>query len=149
MLQESRAIESLSPAEGRLKSLLEFVPGADFDTARSQTSDIEEGLLLGGTKYTDRSEIVLGQTYLLRIVAYKNGNNLQRRLVRASTITKDDPVYGFERLQTDHRMDVTLAFRIIRKDENGVLTLIWRELARKKPPVITFGENEGMSDFNF
>ena len=141
-------IESLSPTERHLKPLLEFVPGADFDTARSQTSDIEEGLLLGGTKYTDRSEIVLGQTYLLRIVAYKNSNNLQRRLTRAS-ITKDDPIYGFERLQTDHRMDLTLAFRIIRKDENGVLTLIWRELARKKPPVITFGENEGMSDFNF
>src|SRR5688500_8215999 len=36
-------IESLTPADGHLKPLLDFVPGADFDTARSQTSDIAEG----------------------------------------------------------------------------------------------------------
>lgn len=141
-------IESLTSGDDRLKPLSEFVPGPDFEAARSQSSDIDEGLSLGPTKFTNHSDIALGRTYLLRIIAYKNGNNLQRRTARVP-LAKDDPTNGFERLVSDHRLDLTVAFRIIRKDEHGILTLIWREIARKKPPVITFAENEGMADFNF
>lgn len=140
-------LEELVDGDKYVRPLSEFVPSTDFDGARSQSGDIEEGLLLGGTKYANQAEILLESTYLLRIIAYKNGNNLQRRLAR-STAAIDDPVHGFEKLLTDHRLDLIVAFRVIRKDEHGNLTLIWRELARRKPPVITFPEDQRMADFN-
>lgn len=140
-------IASLGPGDKYVKALSAFVPSMDFDGARSQSADIEADLLLDGTKYSNQAEIVLDTTYLLRIVAYKNGNNLQRRLSRPS-LSPNDPVLNFEKLQSDNRLDLTVAFRIIRKDEQGNLTIIWREIDRKKPPVITFGENVEMADFN-
>lgn len=141
------AIESLVPGDKFLKPLSEFVPSSDFDGARSQSADLEEGLILGGQRYADRAEVSLDSTYLLRIVTYKNGNNLQRRLAR-STASLDDPVLSFEKLLTDNRLDLIVAFRIVRKDEYGNLTLIWRELGRKKPPTITFTDEQTMADFN-
>ena len=141
------AIEHLAFGDKYLKPLIAVVPSADFDEARSFSSDIEEGIVLDGVKFTDRAEIALNSTYLLRTIAYKNGNNLQRRLDRA-TIATDDPVRGFEKLLTDHRLDLIVAFRIIRKDEHGNLTIIWREILRKKPPVITFPDDQAMADFN-
>ena len=104
-------------------------------------------LVLDGTKYSNQADIVLDSTYLLRIIAYKNDNNLQRRLSKLPA-SPNDPVHVFEKLQNDNRLDLTIAFRIIRKDEHGNLTIIWRELDRKKPPVITFAENVEMADFN-
>ncbi|NOT49126.1 MAG: hypothetical protein HOP17_15455 [Acidobacteria bacterium] len=140
-------VESLLTGDKYLKPLAGIAPSVDFEEARSLSSDIEDGLLLESIKYSDRAEILLNTTYLLRTIAYRNGNNLQRRLDRASPAA-DDPVRGFEKLQTDHRMDLIVAFRIIRKDEYGNLTIVWREISRKKAPVITFPEDQGMADFN-
>ena len=140
-------IESLRLDDKHLKGLSAFVPSPDFEGARSQSADIEAELVLDGTKYSNQADIVLDSTYLLRIVAYKNDNNLQRRLNKVPA-SPSDPVQVFEKLQNDNRLDLTIAFRIIRKDEHGNLTIIWRELDRKKPPVITFGENVEMADFN-
>ena len=140
-------MESLAPGDKFVKPLSDFVPSVDFDEARSQVDDIQNGLPLSGTTYSDNAEIRTDSTYLLRIVAYKNGNNLQRRLARAP-MTVDDPVRGFEKLLTDNRLDMIITFRIIRRDEHDNLTVLWREISRKKPPVITFPEDHGMADIN-
>ena len=116
-------MESLPPADKFVKPLSDFVPSADYDEARSQGDDIENGLALSGTTYTDNAEIRTDSTYLLRIVAYKNGNNLQRRLANAA-ISVNDPLRGFETLLTDNRLDLIIAFRIIRRDEHNNLTLL-------------------------
>ncbi len=140
-------IDSLVPGSTQLSALSEFVPETTYDGARSQSSDIENEIVLGGVKFSNNADLVLDSTYLLRIIAYKSGNNLQRRLAREG-LSPNDPVWNFAKLQTDHRLDLTVAFRIIRKDADGNVTVIWKELSRKKPPVITFAENEGMADFN-
>jgi hypothetical protein len=141
------SLDSLLPGSKHLKPLADFVPETTYDRARSQSSDIENEMSLDGIKYSHSTDLALDSTYLLRIIAYKNGNNLQRRLTR-ERLSPNDPVWSFARLQTDHRLDLIVAFRIIRKDTDGNLTLIWKEIRRKKPPVITFAENEGMADFN-
>ena len=141
-------METLSPADKFIKPLSDFVPSARYNEARSQSNDIENGLALSGTTYTDNAEIRTDSTYLLRIVAYKNGNNLQRRLAKAAISGNDDPVRGFETLLTDNRVDLIVVFRIVRRDPHNNLTLLWREISRKKPPVITFPENHGMADIN-
>ena len=138
---------SLTPGDKYVNALMNFVPSTDYDEARAQVDDIENGLLLEGTNYTDNAEIRRDSTYLLRIIAYRNGNNLQRRLAKAA-MTLDDPVRGFETLLTDNRLDLVVAFRVIRRDEHDNLTIIWREISRKKPPVITFPEDHGMADIN-
>ena len=141
------SIESLAPGDKFIKPLSDFVPGTDYDQARSQSDDIENGLALSGTTFTDNAEIRTDSTYLLRIVAYKNGNNLQRRLAKAA-IALDDPIRNFEILLTDNRLDLIIAFRVIRRDDHNNLTILWREISRKKPPVITFPEDHGLADIN-
>ena len=138
---------SLAPGDKYVKALMDFVPSTNYDEARAQVDDIENGLMLDGTDYTDNAEIRINSTYLLRIVAYKNGNNLQRRLAKAP-MTVDDPIRGFETLSTDNRLDMIVAFRVIRRDEHNNLTILWREISRRKPPVITFPEEHGMADIN-
>lgn len=140
-------IDSLAPGSSLLKPLADFVPETTYDGARAQSSDIENEINLGGVKYSDRTDLVLNSTFLLRIIAYKNGNHLQRRLSREG-LSPNDPVWSFSKLLNDNRLDLTVAFRIIRKDADGNLTLIWKEINRKKPPVITFAETDGMADFN-
>ncbi|MEO7673117.1 MAG: hypothetical protein ABIU09_03445 [Pyrinomonadaceae bacterium] len=141
------SIDSLAPISRQLKPLADFVPETTYEGARAQSSDIENEMNLDGVKYSDHADLVVDSTYLLRIIAYKNGNNLQRRLSREG-LSPNDPVWNFEKLQTDHRLDLIVAFRVIRKDSSGNITIIWKEISRKKPPVITFAENEGMADFN-
>ena len=138
---------SLVPGDQFVKPLSDFIPSTDYSEARSQSDDIENGLALGGRSYTDNAEIRIDTTYLLRIIAYKNGNNLQRRLSKAA-MTVDDPVRGFETLLTDNRVDMVVAFRVIRRDEHDNLTVLWREVSRKKAPVITFPDEHGMADIN-
>lgn len=140
-------IESLVYGDKFIKPVADVPASVDYDAARALSSDIEDGIVLDGRRFSDRVVANLDTTYLLRTIAYKNGNNLQRRLDRAG-LAADDPIRGFEKLQTDHRLDLIVAFRIIRKDEHGNLTLIWREISRKKPPVITFADDQGMADFN-
>jgi len=141
------AIESLLIDDKYLKPLGAFTPSTDFDGAREQSADIEGELILDSVKYSDRAVVSVNTTYLLRTIAYKNGNNLQRRLEKVTTAV-DDPLRGFEKIQSDNRLDLIIAFRIISKDEHGNLTIIWKEMSRKKPPVITFPEDQGMADFN-
>ena len=82
----------------------------------------------------------------MRIVAYRNGNNLIKRL-SPDGINRNSPVFKFLQVQQDNRVDLLIAFRVIRQDLNGNLTILWKELNRKRSPEINFKGGEELSDF--
>jgi hypothetical protein len=77
-------------------------------------------------QYKKTAPVVENATYALRVIAYK-GNIL--RTYRG---------FVFDMLAGDKRIDLTLAFRVVRKDDDGGVTIIWRELARRESPRIKF-----------
>lgn len=65
-------------------------------------------------------------TYALRAVAFR-GNLYQ--MFRG---------FRYDLLDGDNRIDITVAFRIIRKNDDGSLTLLWKELNRRDSPKFKF-----------
>jgi hypothetical protein len=45
---------------------------------------------------------------------------------------------SYNLLDGDKRVDVTLAFRVIRIGEDGSVTILWKELQRKEAPKLKY-----------
>jgi len=135
----------LEASASQLRFLTSFEPASEIPGARQQFATIMKGIDADGVKYSKGSQPELGATYAMRIVAYRNGNNLERRMAREG-VGPDHPVMMFKKLEEDNRVDLLVAFRIVRREEDGNLTIVWKELERKKSPVLRFAQDEEMTD---
>lgn len=133
-------------ASEKIQFLNSFVPAKDFAGAREQRAEILKGVVANGITFSNAVLPKLDMTYVMRIVAYRNGNNLVRRLPPEG-LSSDSPVVNFQIVQADNRYDLVVAFRVIRRETDGNVTIVWKELSRKKSPVITFEREEALSDF--
>src|SRR4029079_14604383 len=96
---------------------------------KTQYDQIFYGIESDGYKYSKEVNTKVGEVYLLRVVAYR----LQRKfLEQISDEEVNSENLKFVILNQAKREDITIAFRIIRADVNGNLTIIWKELERKK-----------------
>lgn len=129
-----------------LQFLRDFVPAEDFAAAKAQYDSIHKGMESAGKRYSNTAVPKLNTTYGIRVVAYRNGNNLLRRMDTEGT-TFDSAVKNFETVQADNRFDLLVAFRIIRSEADGNLTIVWKELDRKRSPSIDFAREDKLSDF--
>jgi hypothetical protein len=134
-----------------MKYLNDFVPGAGFDEAKKQYAELYKGKVLDGYAYANRLVAMRDMTYALRIIAYENGNNVTKRINRYALqgieLPRDSMEMMFLALKDDNRTDLTVAFRIIRKDADGSITLVWKKLVEKTPPEIVFPDDAPMMDF--
>lgn len=133
-----------SSARG-LAFLTGFEPSEDLLGARRQYAEIHKGIESGGKAYSNIATPKVNVTYAIRIVPYRNDNNLLRR-TETEGITPDSAVNSFQTVQADNRFDLLVAFRIVRREADGNLTVVWKELDRRKSPLITFAKNEKLSD---
>jgi len=138
-------IEETANAE-QVAFLRKFEPASDFAGARRQHAELIKGIRSNGVTYSNRVLPKLDTTYAVRIIAYRNDNNLRRRLP-VEGLTPDNPVISFQTVQADNRFDLLVVFRIIRREADGNITILWKELSRQKSPVITFGRDERLTDF--
>lgn len=134
-------LENVSPASGGMKFFLEFKPETRLEDAKKQFAQIEKGIETGGYKYANNIKADEDTTYAMRVVAYRNKIN-NRGL--SNETTADDLRYFY--LNSDKRTDLTIAFRIIRRDADGSITILWKELNRQDAPKIVFTKNEKLSD---
>lgn len=101
----------VDPGRVEVKYLAAFVPAESLAGAQKQTSLINRGIWNDGHFYSGSVEIKENQTYVLRSIAYR--------------------IKGYI---ADKRRDIIVAFQVVRQDEDGNVTLVWKELQNKESP---------------
>ena len=142
-----KSLLNFDRSAAEIKFLQDFIPATNFADARAQYENIHKGIVSGGKTYLNTVVPKLDTTYAIRIIAYRNGNNLLKRMQKGEPIIPDSPVANFQTVQSDNRFDLLVAFRIIRRESDGNLTILWKELERRKSPVLTFERGQALSDF--
>lgn len=117
-------LEEVGNTTKGLKWLFDFRPEPDFERGRALDRQLTEGIREDGFLYRRGLYIVENTTFVLRSIAYAGK---YPRAVQGIT---------YNELEYDRRRDVTVAFRIVDRDANGDVTIVWRELQDKESPEI-------------
>lgn len=121
------ALENVSLASSGLRFLTEFKPANRSEEALKQAKELIKGIKSDDYLYRRSQPALENTTYALRVTAYR-GSFIQT--FRGITL---------DMLAGDERVDITIAFRVLRKDEEtGNFTLLWKELLRKDAPKVIF-----------
>lgn len=136
-------IEDVSLGHAAMNFLNSFHPATRLQDATDDAHRFDKGIESGNYRYSDNIVPAENTTYILRTIAYRLNNPL-RPLGKDSTMSE----IMFLSLTADKRDDVTVAFRVIRRDELGGLTIVWKELARQDASKIKIGKNESLADFH-
>lgn len=94
--------------------------------AAKQSFEILRGINFDGYHYKKILPAVENNTYALRVVAYRG------------SLYRSYRGFLFDLLAGDKRIDITVAFRVVRKEPDGSLTLLWKELSRKESPKLKY-----------
>ncbi len=119
-------LETVSSSSNGLKFLNEFQPAAESKAALTQVEQMIKGIRADNFIYRKSLPAIVNATYALRVTAYR-GNFLKSYRGQLFNI-----------LAGDKRIDATIAFRILGKNDDGSLTLLWKELSRKDAPKVLF-----------
>ena len=117
------------------KFLVNFKPAEKTSDIKVQYDELDRGIESEGFKYSHSAKAEVGGVYLMRVIAYRAQKKSLNKILKNSPLESKS---NFEMLEKDERKDITIAFRIIREEINGNLTIIWKELERKESPEVTF-----------
>lgn len=120
------ALESLSPESEELRFLRNYAPHSSGVEVQRQFLEVARGIKIGEYDHRKAFPVNENTTFALRVIAYR-GN-----------IFRTFRGYRYNLLSGDKRIDLTVAFRVIRKDSDGGVTILWKELERKDSPRIIF-----------
>jgi hypothetical protein len=109
-----------------LSYLVNFQPETDYEKAGVIDRQLSEGVFSDGFQYRRGFYAVENTTYVLRSIAY---DGKYFRAVEG---------VAYNEFAFDKRRDVTVAFRIVRKDSDGSVTILWKEILRKNSPKIKY-----------
>jgi hypothetical protein len=117
-------LESISLQSAGLKYLIEFQPATGFKSANTLNESLGNGVRVDGFLYTRSLSAVENNTYALRSIAYRG---------RVMTAVKGVP---YNELDFDRRRDIVVVFRVVQKDADGSITILWSQIADKESPKI-------------
>jgi hypothetical protein len=100
-----------------IKYIVNFKPAVEMPGAQRQTSEIKLGIADSNYLYSGSADVKENQAYVLRSIAYR-----------------------ISRETGDRRRDVIIAFQVVRRDDEGNVTLIWKELQDKEAPKLAQGK---------
>ncbi len=115
-------LEKVTLETGGLKYLTEFAPETDYKKSKEIDRQLSKGVKSGGFLYRRGLYIVEDTTFVLRSIAYDG-----KYMRSASGVT-------YNELDFDKRNDVIVAFRIVEKDTDGNVTILWKVLQQKDAP---------------
>lgn len=120
-------LENVTPNSAGMKFLTEFKPEETAERALEQTFQLIKGVEADGYLYRKSLPARENVTYALRAIAYRG------------KIIQTMRGFPFNMLEGDDRVDVTIVFRLLKKDRaTGVYTLLWKQIARRDAPKIIF-----------
>ena len=115
-------LETVTLQTNGLKFLTEFQPTGDFEEAKAIDQQLIKGISKDGFLYSRKLDCTENTTYVLRSIAYDG------------KIMRSVKGIAYNELDFDKRKDVTIVFRVVRRDYEGNLTILWKELLRKNAP---------------
>ena len=133
---------SISAADEGIKFLIEFKPETRFEDIRKQFIQIEKGIVSNNYFYAKNVKVRENTTYAARFIAYKRQNDL-RSLFRNGESHIENTYFS---LNIDKRTDLTMTFRVVRKDVDGNITILWKELNHQSSPKLVFRKDVKLSD---
>lgn len=135
-------LETVLPSSGGVKFLLDFKPGSQSEEAKKQYAEFNKGIETGGYRYANSLKADENKTYALRVIAYRSKVDQSEAWEQPTA----DKFRFYANALDGKRIDLTVAFRIIRKDEDGNITILWKEINRGESPKFDFGKIEKSSD---
>ena len=135
-------IEKVTLGLAELKYLVGFKPDVLVASAKQTAHSLDAGVDSDGFHYSSSVIPSANTTYAVRNIAYRFAGSLAP-ISPDSTFTE----IKFKSLEMDSRDDVIVAFRIVRKDVDSGLTIVWKELSRREAPKLKFGKGELLADF--
>jgi len=115
-------IDSVGLNSEGLSYVTNFQPFTDIRAVTRQNNEFVDGINLDGRLYKKFLPAVVNNTYILRSIAFK-GKVPQKHFE-----------IKYNELDRDKRQDVIVAFRVIRSDINGSVTIVWKTLQVKPAP---------------
>jgi len=115
-------IDSVGLDSKALSYVTNFQPSTDGPSVTKQNNDFVDGIKSDGQLYKKFLPAVVNHTYLLRSIAFKGKVSQQHFEIK------------YNELDFDKRKDIIVAFRVIRSDINGSMTIIWKTLLTKPAP---------------
>ncbi|HEV7699371.1 MAG TPA: hypothetical protein VGO43_04005 [Pyrinomonadaceae bacterium] len=112
------------------------------DEARATERDLTNGVSVGGYVFTNYWKPYVGHTFALRVIAYKLNRSLPPMSDDSTAIETK-----FHSLEYDKRLDSTIVFRVLSRDDKGGVTIVWKELKRADAPKLAFAKGQPLSDF--
>lgn len=129
-----RDLESVNLNSPGMKYLTEFPVSKTSQDAYEISNSIMNGITRDNFVYGLGVYAKENSTSAVRLIAYN-----ARHLKFVEGVTYDE--FGF-----DKRRDIIVAFRVIRKDEDGRITILWKELQNKKAPKIKIVDADTKED---
>jgi hypothetical protein len=128
--------------------LVRLLTEMELPTDLSATKTLYEklsstGFTSGGLHLTNKIEALEGKTFVVRIVQYKAAG-LDTWWQGPGRLSVPFEFYALDR---PGRHDKTYSAKVVRRSDDGVIHLLWREISKKKPPKIRFAKDEAPTDF--
>lgn len=136
------SLESLKNSDQTVVQLNKWQTPETVASAKSENVRIDKGIEIGGVKFTSEAPIEPGMTYLLRVIAYRP--DLQDR-DRGRPFTNRTELQ-IASLYNDIRDDLTVAFRVIKRSDDGGLTILYRELNSERSPKLKIAKDAPVTD---
>ena len=105
-----------------------FEPASDIAAVTKQNNVFVDGLDANGLLYKKFFPAVVNHTYVIRSIAYKGKVPRQHFEIK------------YNELDFDKRKDIITAFRVLRSDINGTVTILWKTLQEKASPELKLGK---------
>ncbi len=113
-----------------LKYIVGFNPEPDFQKAAELDRRLFEGIRQDGFLYKRGVKVEENSTYILRTIAYRG------------TFYRSVGGISYNELDFDKRKDIIVAFRVVRRNTDGAVTILWKTLSKQDSPKTVWNKGE-------
>jgi hypothetical protein len=115
-------IETVSLRNRGIQKMTEFVPSTNENEVVSQRKAANVGFRIDGYIYKTSMPMKLNSTFAMRSIAYRG------KVYKGTGKGKVDILKG------DARRDIVVVFRVIRKHQDGSVSVLWKKLRDEQSP---------------
>ena len=123
-------IDTVTLQTAGIDFLTEFKATSDYERAKAIEEVVLKGLERNGFVYARSYPVSENSTYAMRIIAYDG------KVLRAV------PGAHYDEMDFDRRRDMVVAFRVVNKDPEGGVTIVWVELSNVDSPKLKIPDDD-------